>query len=154
MGRKFNHIVPLAIELRASRKELKPHTLSATVSPEALTVEKTSPKVPSPIFTHCFMRSGRMHSSHGRGRCWWHSAYTFSASDRSDSSQSTWSKAGPGLREIYYLHPNTVKIYTCKYISKSLSLRNSVHISIYLIMLTRVGEKPFYFHTLFCQHSL
>lgn len=45
------------------------------------------------------MRSGTMHFSHGRGRCWLHSAYTFSASDRSDSSQLTWSKTGPELRE-------------------------------------------------------
>lgn len=56
------------------------------MSPEALVVEKTSPKVPSPIFTHCFIRWGSIHSSHGRGRCWPHSAYTFSASDRSASS--------------------------------------------------------------------
>lgn len=31
-------------------------TLRATVSPEALVVEKTSPNVPSPIFTHRLMR--------------------------------------------------------------------------------------------------
>lgn len=63
-------------------------TLRATVSPDSLLVEKTSPKVPSPIFRHCFIRWGRMHSSQGRGRCWPHSAYTFSASDKSASSQT------------------------------------------------------------------
>lgn len=52
--------------------------------------EKTSPNVPSPIFRHSFIRWGCIHSSQGRGHRWPHSAYTFSASDRSPSALSTW----------------------------------------------------------------
>lgn len=86
------------------------HTLRATVCPELLIVENTSPKVPSPILVQRFICSLGMQSSNERGPSCWHSWYTFSASLISSSSW-TWESASARLIDeifkCYYIYKNS-----------------------------------------------